>query len=78
MVIVKDEVFGEVIKDVKEVLVGIIEGELYIYGVLDYFKNFNVCLLKVKSDLLDFFLDNKYLEDKLNVGIDEVKVVFVI
>ena len=73
MVTAKDEAFGEAIKDVKEALAGITEGELHTYGALDYLKDSNARLLKAKSDLLDFLSDNKYLEDKLNAGIDEVK-----
>lgn len=73
MVTAKDEAFGEAIKDVKEALAGIIEGELHTYGALDYLKDSNARLLKAKSDLLDFLSDNKYLEDKLNAGIDEAK-----
>ena len=69
----KDEAFGEAIKDVKEALAGITEGESHTYGALDYLKNSNARLLKAKSDLLDFLSDNKYLEDKLNAGIDEAK-----
>lgn len=73
MVTAKDEAFGEAIKDVKEALAGITEGELHTYGALDYLKDSNARLLKAKSDLLDFLSDNKYLEDKLNAGIDEAK-----
>ncbi|MCE9475025.1 hypothetical protein ACIXJS_11600 [Bacteroides fragilis] len=73
MVTAKDEAFGEAIKDVKEALAGITEGESHTYGALDYLKNSNARLLKAKSDLLDFLSDNKYLEDKLNAGIDEAK-----
>ena len=73
MVTAKDEAFGEAIKDVKEALAGITEGKLYTYGALDYLKDSNARLLKAKSDLLDFLSDNKYLEDKLNAGIDEAK-----
>ena len=73
MVTAKDEAFGEAIKDVKEALAGITEGELHTYGALDYLKDSNARLLKAKNDLLDFLSDNKYLEDKLNAGIDEVK-----
>lgn len=73
MVTAKDEAFGEAIKDVKEALAGITEGELHTYGALDYLKDSNARLLKAKGDLLDFLSDNKYLEDKLNAGIDEVK-----
>lgn len=73
MVTAKDEAFGEAIKDVKEALAGITKGESHTYGALDYLKNSNARLLKAKSDLLDFLSDNKYLEDKLNAGIDEAK-----
>ncbi|MFS2388831.1 hypothetical protein AAH166_15775 [Bacteroides fragilis] len=73
MVTAKDEAFGEAIKDVKEALAGITEGKLHTYGALDYLKDSNARLLKAKSDLLDFLSDNKYLEDKLNAGIDEAK-----
>ncbi len=73
MVTAKDEAFGEAIKDVKEALAGITEGELHTYGALDYLKDSNARLLKAKNDLLDFLSDNKYLEDKLNAGIDEAK-----
>lgn len=73
MVTAKDEAFGEAIKDVTEALAGITEGELHTYGALDYLKDSNARLLKAKSDLLDFLSDNKYLEDKLNAGIDEAK-----
>lgn len=73
MVTAKDEAFGEAIKDVKEALAGITEGESHTYGALDYLKNSNARLLKAKSDLLDFLSDNKYLEDKLNADIDEAK-----
>ena len=73
MVTAKDEAFGEAIKDVKEALAGITEGELHTYGALDYLKDSNARLLKAKSDLLDVLSDNKYLEDKLNAGIDEAK-----
>lgn len=73
MVTAKDEAFGEAIKDVKEALAGITEGKLHTYGALDYLKDSNTRLLKAKSDLLDFLSDNKYLEDKLNAGIDEAK-----
>lgn len=78
MVTAKDEAFGEAIKDVKEALAGITEGESHTYGALDYLKNSNARLLKAKSDLLDFLSDNKYLEDKLNAGIDEAKAALLL
>ena len=73
MVTSRDDAFNQVIKDTRDLLAGITNGNYHTYGALDYLKDSNARLLKAKSDLLDFLADNKYLEDKLNAGIDEAK-----
>lgn len=73
MVTSRDDAFNQAIKDTRDLLAGITNGSYHTYGALDYLKDSNACLLKAKSDLLDFLADNKYLEDKLNAGIDEAK-----
>ena len=73
MVTSRDDAFNQAIKDTRDLLAGITNGSYHTYGALDYLKDSNARLLKAKSDLLDFLADNKYLEDKLNAGIDEAK-----
>ena len=73
MVTSRDDAFNQAIKDTRDLLAGITNGSYHTYGALDYLKDSNARLLKVKNDLLDFLAENKYLEDKLNADIDEAK-----